>query len=126
MKYVVFIISLIIMTCSGTTIPDWPKDADGDALRRIWKDGVDFSVTHSIDFQIDFRPWPPSKEALHLIEQKYGSFKIIEPDSGGPGYVEISENMMLDYDAIIREQRDISESARQFGGNCQSWGLFVE
>lgn len=41
-------------TSSRGNMPEWPNDADGDALRRIWNDRADFTVKHVFDFQIDF------------------------------------------------------------------------
>jgi hypothetical protein len=50
-----------------STIADWPDDADGDVFRRLHTAGFDFSQSRSIDYNVDFKTWPPSEAALDLL-----------------------------------------------------------
>lgn len=41
---------------------NWPSDIDGDVLRLLEERGFDFNLAHEIEFIIDFKCWPLSKE----------------------------------------------------------------
>ena len=105
-------------------MPEWPNDADGDALRRIWNDGADFTVKHVVDFQVDFDNPNQIADARKLLEQKYHKVALYdEPD--GP-YLQISKLMLLQYNALLREQDELSDLTAKFGGKCEAWGVLIE
>jgi len=106
------------------TMPTWPNDADGDVLRRLWNDNVDFNAQHEIDFQIDFEKFPPKVAALELLRTHFPKVNVIPSSSDGRGYVEISKNMILEYSAIAATQESLTEMMRPFGGRCECWGMF--
>ena len=74
-------------------MPEWPNDADGDALRRIWNDGADFTVKHVVDFQIDFNNPARIADAQELLKEKYKKVELY--DETDDPYLEISKPMLL-------------------------------
>ena len=104
-------------------MPKWPKNADGDALRRIWNSKADFTKEHLVDFQIDFRQILPVDAVLELLRKRYGEVNVVPSCSTGRGYVEISKRMMLDYDEIVAMQQSLTDLTRPFGGWCECWGM---
>jgi len=107
------------------TTPHWPNDADGDALRRIWSDGVDFSKLHLIDFQVDFNKWPPSNEALQILHN-FQKVRLIHTGEHEDGYVEISMLMRLGYDEVIGMEKLLTILLREYSGFCECWGMMAE
>jgi hypothetical protein len=45
-------------------VPDYPNDADGDALRRIANDGSDMSQPMEVDFTVDVGSSNPATDIL--------------------------------------------------------------
>jgi hypothetical protein len=101
----------------------WPADADGDVFRRLQMQGFNFSETHTIDFDVEFRQWPPPQEALRLLRSRYPDLEIVEPDSEFPGQVSFQVRERLSYEFVTAIQRSISSLVSIFGGTCQSWGV---
>jgi len=62
----------------------WPKDDDGDVMRRLEAAAFDFAVDHQIDFNVDFFEWPPSQDALDRL-RPFGNLELFGPDEDFPG-----------------------------------------
>lgn len=102
---------------------NFPKDADGDVLRRLDESGLDFSRPQSVDFNVDFLSWPPSPEALEKLEASFGPIEIYEPDDNYAGYVLLTITEPLSYDFVVGIQDNVSKLMSEFGGVCESWGV---
>lgn len=102
---------------------DLPDDADGDVIRRLQRSGFDFSRPCTIDFNVDFEPWPPPDAAIRALSAMYPSAKVYEPDGEAPGYIQFEVYDLLTYRLVIRIQSDVTEAMRPFGGECCSWGV---
>lgn len=101
---------------------NWPDDADGDALRRFEADGDDLAAPRPIDFNVDFETWPPSAEALALLQERYPRLERVEPEDGAGGYVVLKVTAPLSYEFVVGMQREVTLSMARFGGVCESWG----
>ena len=99
----------------------WPKDADGDVFRSLEEDGFDFTKDCVVDFNVDFESWPPSTEAITLLNEKYNNVEIIEPDGEFEGYIEIQIPASLSYEFVIRTQKEITNLMKNYGAKCESW-----
>ncbi len=109
---------------------NWPNDADGDVLKSLEKDGFDFSKDHEIDFNIDFKHWPLSKKESEHIKSLYPHCEFIDPDEedieNGAliGYVKFTVTSKLTYEFVISTQESVTNNMQQYGGWCESWGLW--
>jgi len=101
----------------------FPNDVDGDVLQRLDDSGFDFSKTWEIDFNVDFNSWPPSQEALNILEKEYGAIEVFEPEEESDGYVLFNIKSIVSYDLIMDTQRKASSLVSTFGGVCESWGV---
>src|SRR3954466_14798317 len=79
---------------------DWPNDADGDVFRRMEASGFDFSKPYSVDYNVDFDAWPPHPEALKLLEVRYGSVELYEPEEDMKGYVLFKVTGLVTYESV--------------------------
>src|SRR5437879_2362965 len=100
---------------------DWPANVDGDVFRRLQSQGFDFTRPHDIDFTIDFDVWPPSDEAITTLKRDY-TIKRYEPESGSPGYLQITMFALVTYDFVTGVQKTLTRQLSPFGGACESWG----
>ena len=102
----------------------WPVGADGDVFRRLEADGFDFSKSHEIDFQIDFRAWPPSTEVIAAVQGKYPNVRVYAPEAGSCGYLQFSIVELVTYDLVLKVQGDMTTLVAPHGGVCESWSLW--
>lgn len=101
----------------------WPDDADGDVLRRMQANGFDFSKPAVIDFDVDFASWPPSAEAMMVIQRTFRQVDAYNLEADSDGYIEIKVFAFVTYDLVMSMQSSISAITGPFGGKCQSWGV---
>jgi hypothetical protein len=101
-----------------------PRDADGDVIRKLAKNGVDLNVEHVIDFEIDLDTWPPNPQLVEALRQKFSTVNLIEPQDGFEGYINIKVKKHVTYDYVIGMQSDLSSLAAPYGGRCNAWGVW--
>ena len=102
----------------------WPNDSDGDVLRRLEETGFDFTQNVEIDFNVDFDTLPPKPEAMELLKHLQNNVELFEPEEDSEGYALFTINSVLTYQLVISTQENISTLMRQFGGVCESWGVY--
>jgi hypothetical protein len=102
---------------------NWPNDADGNVFRRLQEQNFDFEKPYAIDFQVDFDRWPPTRQALERLRNRYPSATAHEPDAESRGYVQFQVRDRLTYELVTRIQADITDLMAPFGGKCNSWGV---
>ena len=101
----------------------WPNDSDGDVFRRLEAGGLDFSVPKVVDYDVDFKAWPPHPEAIIRLRELFASVTVYEPSENFGGYVLLQEKGLVSYDRVIEVQRTVSATMAPFGGVCESWGI---
>lgn len=109
--------------------PEYPRDADGDALRRVVADGSDMTKPMEIDFVVAV----PSREAGDQVAQhaRRLGFRVDlvadaheeEPDATSWSCY-CTKSMVPDYDALLAVQRELDGIAKPWGGWSDGWGTF--
>jgi len=102
----------------------WPNTDDGDVFRRLLSSQFDFNADWQVDYNVDFKSWPPAKEAISRLREDFANPTIYEPEDGRAGYVLFREHGRLTYDRVIAVQEQVSKAMAPFGGVCESWGVF--
>ncbi len=102
----------------------WPNNADGDVLRSLEAAGFRFTESHTVDYNVDFRSWPPASEALAYLHKNFGNVTLYEPDEDSTGYVQFQETGPVSYDRVVEIQAIVSDVMAAYGGVCDSWGVF--
>ena len=121
-------------------MPDYPDDADGDALRELADEGVDMSQPVLIEFAVA----APDDDAAQKIGaalaehgyQAHVDFDEGEPDEDGaidpddpefgPAWtVYVGISMVPTYDEVMRIQADLDRIAGPHGGRADGWGVMV-
>lgn len=104
---------------------NWPNDADGDVFRNLESAGFYFNNEHIIDFNIDFKSWPLSQDAVKVLNRFYPSCEIIDPDEDeSSGYAQFQVKAKLTYELVIEIQKEVTTKLEGIGGYCESWGLW--
>ena len=105
---------------------NWPNNKDGELLKRLEADGVNFSKPHSIEFNVDFNRWPPPPDAISGLKERFGNLKLFEPggiDGMQEGYILLKTHAKVTYEFVTDTQREITDLVSQYGGYCNSWAV---
>ena len=101
----------------------WPDDADGDVFRQLAASGFNFNVPHAVEYNVDFRSWPPANVALSSLSAKFGELELHEPDGESPGYALFRERGLVSYPRVIEVQHLATQAVAPHQGVCESWGI---
>jgi regulator of RNase E activity RraB len=104
---------------------DFPNDADGDALRRVVRDGSDMTKPMFIDFQVAL-PHEDAANDLATAARKLG-YRVKVYDSAEcrlPWTCECSTRMLATYDGVVAVQGELAALSAPLGGFPDGWGTF--
>jgi hypothetical protein len=104
-------------------MPDFPNDADGDALRRIEAGGSDMAKPMRIDFQVRV-PTRHQAEALAAELWRIGyRTKVYDSTEFGLDWTcECSTRTLATYDLVIAIQNELEVVSEPAGGVVDGWG----
>jgi hypothetical protein len=107
------------------TMPDeYPKDADGDALRRVAASGSDMSGPMVIDFSIDVPDEVTGQRIAVLVEPLGFDPSIYHDPDRSSWSLTCSKSMLATYEGVVAAQIQLSQVAQPLGGVCAGWGSF--
>jgi len=101
-----------------------PNDADGDAIRRVVRDGADLTLPMAVDFAVAFAS---QDKAIAFQQLLAGSdFEaLLEAEEDGVSWTcYCKKHMLLRYETVVQIQRELSILARPLGGSVDGWGTF--
>lgn len=105
-------------------IPDYPNNADGDALRRVAADGSDMSKPMVIDFSVAI---PDETSGNHVASATrsagYDSYVSQDKDSG-EWTCYCTKSMIATYVSVVSVQDELDKISHPFGGITDGWGTF--
>lgn len=100
---------------------DYPKDADGDALRRIAA-GSDMSKPMVIDFAVDVPTEAAGNEVVRLATES-GYTPALEFDDDTKRWTcYCSKHMVPTYEAVLAAQQELDQLSAPVGGKSDGWG----
>jgi len=104
--------------------PDYPSDADGDALRKVASHGSDMSRAMAIDFAVAV-PDEDSGVQVAVAAQRAGyETSISRDDESGNWTCYCKKAMLATYGAVLAAQDELDRLARPCGGRADGWGTF--
>jgi Regulator of ribonuclease activity B len=102
---------------------NWPTGADCDVFRRLDASNFDFIAEYEIDFNVDFDSWPPSPDAIVLLQKRYPHVEFFEPQEDFNGYIQFKVYSKLNYALVIATQSEVTAELENYGGVCETWGV---
>jgi regulator of RNase E activity RraB len=112
-------------------MPEYPNDADGDALRRVAADGSDMSKPMLVDFMVAVRDGESGQNvaaaAAHLGYRTQVMQDSSEEDDEANAYpwtVYCTKKMTLTYEAVVAAQAELDRLSQPYGGYIDGWGTF--
>lgn len=104
--------------------PEYPNDADGDALRRVASTGSDMGRPMVVDFPVMVATEQIARELSVALQARGFSTSIYKHEKEPEWDVICAIEMMLTYPEVVRIQRELTQWAAPFNGYCNSWGTF--
>lgn len=103
--------------------PTLPNDADGDALRRIVRDGSDLSKPMLIDFHVALPSESAAKSFAELARGLGYHVSVYESvECSLPWTCECSKGMLATYHGVLAAQAELAELSKDLGGWPDGWG----
>jgi hypothetical protein len=105
-------------------LPDLPRDADGDSIRRLVHEGSDLAEPMSVDFFVAV-PDEKSGRAVADAAQKLGFRTHVDRDGESDAWtVYCAREMLVTHEAVVAAQVQLDEISRSHGGRADGWGTF--
>ncbi|MHC1683390.1 MAG: ribonuclease E inhibitor RraB [Clostridiaceae bacterium] len=105
---------------------EFPNDADGDALRRLFDDGIDFSKPHNVDFFVVVPDLENGEKIKQLIEQDGFDCSLEVNEEMEEWTCYCSKKMKLDYEKLILTQEFLNKVSKPYNGFSDGWGILSE
>ncbi|WHY83941.1 ribonuclease E inhibitor RraB [Neobacillus novalis] len=104
----------------------FPNDADGDALRSLYKDGVDFKKPQSVDFFVAVPDQVTGKKLSQVLKEEGFNCFVEEDDETEEWACCCSKRMQLNYNELIKIQTKLDNLSKPHGGYSDGWGVLVD
>lgn len=106
----------------------FPKDDNGDVLRRMEAQGDDLSRPRNVDFIVVFAD---ASSAEHFAEhfRALGHEASVEANESNPDFpwdVVVVQHMVPSHDGITNFENLLQSVADGWGGHNDGWGCFAE
>jgi hypothetical protein len=103
---------------------DYPNDGDGDALRRLARDGNDMTRPMEIDFAVAVPNEAAGLAVAKVVEGLGYRTDVARDEETGDWTCYCSRSMVPTYAALADAQRELDRVAKPLGGASDGWGTF--
>lgn len=104
----------------------FPNDEDGQVLKMLYKNGVDFKKPQDVDFFVAV-PDKKSGEAVLKVLSDEGFHCELEQDEETEDWTcYCFVKMLLIHEEIVNIQKRLDELSEPFGGYSDGWGVMVD
>jgi hypothetical protein len=104
----------------------FPNDVDGQVLKSLKRDGVNFSQPQDVDFHIMCADEESLQATLTVLHQNDFQVEGFYDEEDDDWYCTIQINMLLEYQPIMDRQEMLNELVKPFGAYCEGWGVLVD
>jgi hypothetical protein len=104
----------------------FPNDEDGQVLKMLYKEGVDFKEPQNVDFFVAVPDKSSGEAVLKALRDEEFSCELEQDDETGEWTCFCFIQMLLNYDDIIDIQKLLDELSKPYGGYSDGWGVMVE
>lgn len=100
---------------------DYPKDADGEALRRVAAEGNDMTEPMDIDYIVVTPTEQAAFLAATVVTQRGYSFEISFDEEYQDWICYCTKCMIPDHATIVACQSELDAICKPFGGYSDGW-----
>ncbi|MED4531439.1 ribonuclease E inhibitor RraB [Metabacillus fastidiosus] len=104
----------------------FPKDADGQVLKMLYKEGLNFKELQNVDFFVSVSDKRSGESVLKSLRDEGFSCELEQDDETGEWTCYCFIKMLLNYDEIIDIQKRLDELSKPYDGYSDGWAVMVE
>lgn len=104
----------------------FPNDADGEALRSLYKDGVDFKKQQSVEFFVAVPDQVKGQKLTQVLKEAGFNCFLEQDDETDEWACCCSRRMLLNYNELVKVQKELNNLSKPHGGFSDGWGVFVD
>ncbi len=104
----------------------FPNDADGDALRSLYNDGVNFKKPQLVEFFVAVPDFATGEKIAQALKVEGYNCLIDQDDETDEWSCSFSKKMLLQYQEIVKLQNKLDQITKPLGGFSDGWGVFVD
>ncbi|MBT2684665.1 ribonuclease E inhibitor RraB [Bacillus sp. ISL-37] len=104
----------------------FPNDADGEALRSLFNEGVSFKKPQPVEFFIAVPDKATGEKLLPVLKEE-GFHGLLEQDDETDEWAcSCSKRMLLNHSELKKVQEKLDKISKPYGGHSDGWGVFIE
>lgn len=103
----------------------FPKDEDGQVLKMLYKQGVDFKEPQNLDFMVAVPDQKSGEVVLETLRSDGFTCELEQDEEMEEWTCYCFITMLLKYEEIIAIQKRLDALCKPYGGYTEGWGLMV-
>lgn len=103
----------------------FPNDEDGQVLKMLYKQGVDFKEPQNVDFLVAVPDKKNGKAILETLRSDGFNCELEQDEETEEWTCYCFITMLLNYEEIIDIQKRLDELSKPYDGYTEGWGLMV-
>lgn len=104
----------------------FPNDEDGQVLKMLYKQGVDFKELQNVDFFVAVPDKQNGEACLKTLRSDGFNCELEQDDETEEWTCYCSVQMLLTYEDIIAIQKRLDELSKPYDGYTDGWGVMVD
>src|SRR5918994_4290542 len=99
--------------------PTYPRDADGDALRRVADHGSDMSAPMDIDFAVAAPDEAAARRIATAVGRRGYATRLYHDDEDQSWSVYCTRRMLATHAGVLAAQAEVDELSQPYGGYAE-------
>lgn len=108
------------------SLEKFPKDEDGQVLKMLYKEGVDFNKSQNVDFFVAIPDKKSGEAVLKALSDDGFNCELEEDDETKDWTCYCFVNMLLVHKDIVNIQKRLDEISQPYDGYSDGWAVMVE
>ncbi|KKI91348.1 cytoplasmic protein [Bacillus sp. SA1-12] len=104
----------------------FPKDEDGQVLKMLYKEGVDFKQLQNVDLFISVPDKKSGEAVLKALSEEGFHCEVEQDDETEEWTCFCYVKMLLIHEDIVNIQKRLDELSKPYGGYTDGWGVMVD
>ncbi|MGE8082035.1 ribonuclease E inhibitor RraB [Peribacillus loiseleuriae] len=103
----------------------FPKDEDGQVLKMLYKEGVDFNKPQNVDFFVAVPDKMKGESVLKTLKNEGFECEIEQDEETEEWTCYCYVKMLLVYEDIVNIQKQLNDLSEPYEGYIDGWGVMT-
>ncbi|KIL45032.1 ribonuclease E inhibitor RraB [Jeotgalibacillus soli] len=104
----------------------FPNDADGQVLKTLYNEGINFKKPHNVDFFIAVPNKKKGEMVLEVLKNNGYNAQLEQDDETDEWTCYCSKKMQLKHGELVAMQKKLDDLCRPYEGQADGWGIMVD